>query len=158
MNRKEVYDKLKEMEVCEKFNHLPDLLLLGDDDTIVKALDSLDAYEFIAQHEFPKPSFLLSEFGNIGEAGYVIKNYADFTLDKNRIKTHFLNCKCTVNVPDYYIGYLYVSNGSDVIVNVGSFVYLNLVFYDGSHAKIEEINDSRNSKVKVKYKNKGYEV
>ena len=158
MNRKEVYDRLKEMEVCEKFNHLTDLSLSGTDEDIIKSLDTLGVYEFIGQHEFPKPSFLLAEFPNIEEAGYVIKNYADYTLDRKRIKIHFLNCNCKINVPDYYIGYLYVSNSSNVLVSVGSFVDLNLVFYDGSNAKIEEVNDSKNSKVKVKYKQKGYEV
>ncbi len=120
---------------------------------LLRALNSLDGIEFLAKKHFPSLAFILENSDNRHEDyGLVIKKIGEYTLKPTNVKYHFCGCKVKINVPDYWVGFVYLSHGTnaDVVLGKNSDVYLRrhldsnvevLDKDDGASIKIEQIKE-----------------
>lgn len=157
MNGKEWKQHLVGYGLCDKYL---DSHRWPEDATIPQLMDiamSLDGMYFIGSTEMPKPHQLALFFhGMTEDAGMFIKKVTPIDITFKLMKVHFLDCFTTVNVEDGYIGYIFVSNNSDITLNVGKKCDIYLHIFDGSYV---EVNNKYNSEVTIKHvKRNGNEV
>ena len=117
-------------------------------------LMSLDGMDFLARKHYPSVGVLLRHFdGMLEPAGLYVKRTKDITIKEFGIKTHFVSCLCDIYVPDYHVGFIYVSNGSRVRIYVGDNCDCRIVCYDEDSTVITtEIG--RNSIAPIEYKSR----
>lgn len=152
MNRKEVIDVLKEIGICDKYPRVLDENDSNED--VLLTMATLDGMDFIGEREFPKPSFLISEFGSeLERFGYYVKKLGELRIDKHSVKNHIVASTLDVYIPDYYVGILYVSNKSSVRLHVGDFCDLRVSNFEGSGCEL--ISSGKDSFVKYKFKHVG---
>jgi len=87
---------------------------------LIAMIMSFDGIEFIAKKNFPSLGALERATKNLAEQNDLyIKKTNDIKLKSYTYKSHFVGCKCNIDVPDFYVGIIYISRGSDVVVKVG---------------------------------------
>jgi hypothetical protein len=160
MNNVELRQKALENGLCEKW-----AIKWTDDWSVnnqLNALMSLDGMSFLAEKHFPSLGFILENAeGKHEQYGLLIKKTSDITLNTEMVKYHLCGCVCDVYLPKWWIGFLYLSHGSNVRIFAGDNVDCRLRMHrdstcvvatkgDGSDIIIEYLKDQYNdTKVQV---------
>lgn len=94
---------------------------------------SMDGMEYIASSGQITPSMLIRIGGKLLEKyNLFVKKMTKIRLSVGNVKSHFVNCNCNVVIPYGFVGYVYVSHGSNVSLEVAANCDVRLSTYDNS--------------------------
>lgn len=100
---------------------------------LLSALTSLDGMAFHAEKKFPSLAYILANSNNTHEKhGLLIKKMTDIHLDNEQVKYHLCACECDVYLPNWWIGFLYISHGSKINLSASNNVECRIRIHEDS--------------------------